>query len=183
MPDDNDGWMSTSADNDEILYSDDWLSIRETPGGYVYMHQEKSNGGAVAVLAYKTNPMKVVGRYEECPPHRDGNALCSLTGMMDKEGEPAVDCAVRELEEEAGIVAGSDELKPLGTVRMGKASDTLMHLFGIDIGDRDIGKSVGDGTRGEANAYCEWISVDDAFYSKDPLLATMVARVLHGIKE
>jgi 8-oxo-dGTP pyrophosphatase MutT (NUDIX family) len=173
----NDGWMSESAEADKTLYKGDWLSVKQTPGGYDYMHQEKSNGGAVAVLAYKLRPARIVGRYEECPPHRDGLALCAITGMMDHDGEDPATTAARELQEEAGIVAGPDELNYLGAVRTSKASDTTMHLFSIDIGEnRDIGKSVGDGTRGEANAYCEWITVEDALKCKDPLVAAMMAR-------
>lgn len=170
------GWMSESADADKTLYKGDWLTVKQTPGGYDYMHQEKSNGGAVAVLPYKLRPARIVGRYEECPPHRDGLALCAITGMMDHPGEDPATTAARELEEEAGIIAGSSELKYLGAVRTSKASDTTMHLFSINIGDRDIGKPAGDGTRGEANAYCKWINVDEALKCKDPLVAAMMAR-------
>lgn len=172
-----DDWMSISARDDKVLYKGPWLSIRQTPDGYEYMHQEKSNGGAVAVLAYRLRPTQIVGRFEECPPHRDGLALCALTGMMDHPGEHPATTAARELQEEAGIMVNPEELKALGTIRPSKASDTLMHLFSVNIGEnRDIGKSIGDGTRGEENAYCKWVTVDEALRCKDPMVATLLAR-------
>ncbi len=177
MPND-DGWMSQSADTDAVLYQDEWLSIRRTPGGYVYTHEEKGNGNGVAVLAYNLAARQVVGRYEECPPHRDGVALCALTGQMDVPGEDPFTAATRELAEESGIVVHPGELLSLGTVQNGKQTDTKMHLFVVDVGDRVLPEHpVGDGTRGEANAYCEWIPVGVAIGSKDPLLITLVARV------
>ena len=175
----NDEWISQSADKDKILFADEWLSLRQTSGGYTYTHEEKGNGAGVAVLAYKISPMRVVGRYEECPPHRDGLALCSLTGQMDQEGESPVEAAVRELEEEAGITVNIDEMNSFGTVKSGKQTDTDMHLFYVYIKkDSNIGPALGDGTRGEANAFCQWITPDQAIQSKDPILATMMARLM-----
>lgn len=173
-----DDWMSKSADEDEVLWRNEWLSLRQTKGGFTYAHEEKGRGGGVAVLAYRGKPMQIVGRFEECPPHRDGMSLCALTGQLDKEGEPPIDAAVRELQEEAGIIVGSHEMTSLGTVKSGKQTDTEIHMFAVDIGDRDIGKALGDGTRGEEGAYCKWIDYGQAVESKDPLLGTMAARVM-----
>jgi hypothetical protein len=53
-----------------------------------------------------------------------------------------------------------------------------MYLYCIDVGHRDIGKAIGDGTAGEVGAYCEWTPVDNAIASKDPVLATLVVRAL-----
>lgn len=169
--------VGVANNGDAILFDNEWLGIRETPDGYIYMHQNKSNGQGVAVLAYRegSDGLEIVGRYERVPCHRDGFALCALTGMMETDETP-VDVAVRELKEESGIDAEASEMESLGTVRNSKASDTTMHLFGIDVGDRDIGEIVGDGTFGEEGAYCRWVTVGDAVGSKDPLLATLVAR-------
>jgi 8-oxo-dGTP pyrophosphatase MutT (NUDIX family) len=160
---------------DEVLFQSDWLAIKTTPGGYEYMSQMKSDEG-VAVLAFRRNPLQFVGRYEEIPPHRDGIALCSLTGMVDA-GEHPTQTAVRELFEEAGIQVGYDEMMGLGSVRPSKASDYVIHIFAVDIGDRDIGRGPGDGTQSEKDAYCQWIDYDEAIESKDPTLATSVARL------
>lgn len=165
-----------NARTSKTLYRNEWLSLQETMDGYVYTHEEKSDGQGVAVLAFRPRPLRVVGRYENCPCHFDGMALTSLTGQLD-QGETPVQTAVRELFEEAGITVGPDEMKSLGTVRPSKASDTVMHLFAVDIGDRDIGRAPGDGTKGEEGAYCKWVGHEEAIMSKSPVLATMVARL------
>lgn len=177
----DDGWMSESADSDKVLYANEWLSLRETPGGYTYAHEEKGRGAGVAVIAYRNYPVMIVGRYEECPPHRDGMALCAITGQMDHAGEVPRSAAIRELKEEAGIQVGFDDMKDLGTVKSGKQTDTDMHLFSVDVRDREIGEAVGDGTRGERDAYCKWITPNAALWSKDPLLAMLVARLCNHL--
>jgi 8-oxo-dGTP pyrophosphatase MutT (NUDIX family) len=164
---------------DRILFDNEWLQIRETPDRYVYCHDAKGGGHGVAVLAYRAvdGEIQVVGRYERCPCHHDGFALTSLTGMMDSSLEDAVATAVRELKEEAGIDATTDEMESLGTVRPSKHDDAVLHLFCVDVGDREIGEAVGDGTAGEVGAYCRWVSFKDAIWSKSASLVTMVARL------
>ena len=177
----NDGWMSESAEADRVLHANDWLSLRETRGGYTYAHEEKGRGAGVAVLAYRTDPLRIVGRFEECPPHRDGMALCAITGQMDHEGKTPRAAAVRELKEESGIEVDYNQMADLGCVRNGKQTDTEMYLFSVDVEYREIGAVVGDGTRGERDAYCEWINEDAALWSKDPLLAMMTARLIRNL--
>ena len=166
-----------ARNGDYIMYDNEWLQLRETPDGYVYAHEAKGNGKGVAVLAYRNRDgvVEVAGRYERCPCHHDDFALTSLTGQLDGDEEP-IDAAVRELKEESGIDATRSEMKPLGTVRPGKQTDTTMWLFAVDAGDRDIGEALGDGTEGERGAYCQWVSLVDAVTSKSPVLACLVAR-------
>lgn len=166
-----------SYEGDAILYDNEWLQLRETSDGYVYAHENKSNGRGVAVLAYRRvgDELQIAGRFERCPCHRDGFALTSLTGQIEGDDEP-ITTAVRELKEEAGIDAVESEMQTLGTVRPGKQTDTIMHLFAIDVGDRDIGEALGDGTAGEQGAYCAWVTLTDAALSKSPVLAALLLR-------
>ena len=166
-----------AKNGDSILYDNEWLQLRETPDGYVYSHEAKSDGRGVAVLAYRRVDVdvQVVGRYERCPCHFDGFALTSLTGQIEGDDDP-VSTAVRELKEEAGIDAIRSEMKPLGTVRPGKQTDTTMWLFAINVGDRDIGEAVGDGTDGEVGAYCRWVTLTDASLSKSAVLGALILR-------
>jgi hypothetical protein len=64
----------------------------------------------------------------------------------------------------------------LGTVRPSKSTDTIVHLFGVDVAGKKQSKPEGDGSDGEKDAYVEWISVEDGIKCKDPLVATMIAR-------
>lgn len=174
------------ADNgDAILFDNEWLQLRRTPDGYVYSHENKSDGQGVAVLAYRRrgDDVQLAGRYEQCPCHRDGFALTSLTGLMDQPGEKPTETAARELKEEAGMTVRADQLKPLGTVRPSKQADTILHLFGVDVtdtpNDRELSRDVeGDGTAGEQGAYCQWVSLTDACLSKSPVFVTLAVRAL-----
>ena len=165
---------------DPVLWEDEWLAIKQVDGWYTYSHSIKSDGKGVAVLAYCKEPsLKVLGRYENTPCHGDGVALASLTGMVDHGGEGELETAVRELEEEAGVVADKENFKDLGTSRPSKSSDTTMYLYAVEVEFKE-GKLTGsgDGTKGEDGAYCKFVSLKDAIESKDPILATMVARLL-----
>lgn len=168
-----------AKNGDYILYENKWLQLRETSDGYVYAYEAKGRGEGVGVLAYRWRGevAQIAGRYERCPCHRDGFALCALTGQAEPNEKP-VETAVRELKEEAGIDAKVGEMQPLGSVRPGKQTDTTLYLFGIDVGSRDIGPALGDGTAGEVGAYCRWVSLIDACLSKDPVLVTMAVRAL-----
>jgi len=164
---------------DPVLWEDEWLQVKMKDDWYTYTHSIKSNGGGVAVLAYSKDPLMILGRYENTPPHGDGIALASLTGMMDKEEEDALTTAVRELEEEGGYKEDKGKFLDLGTVRPSKSSDTIIYMFACEVEHKEGKMSgEGDGTQGEADAYCKFISLQEAIDSKDALLATMVARLL-----
>jgi len=169
-------------DGDKTLWENEWLAVKEHDGWYTYMHQVKSGGKAVAVLGYSEDPLLILGRFEGVPCHNDGINLCSLTGMVDP-GEEFVEAAVREFDEESGSKVSASDLEDLGEVRPSKASDTVIHLYAAKI-DKQDGKLTGDGdgTRGEAGAFCSFIPVTEAINSKDPLLATMVLRLLEKKK-
>ena len=169
---------SRDKSRDKTLFDNEWLQVKTTPDDYIYSHEKKSGGKGVAVLAYRSNLDKIVGRFERVPCHHDGFSLCALTGQVDA-GEDIVETSVRELYEEAGVRVSSDEMIPVGIVRPSKSADTKMYLFVCDIGeDRDIGEITGDGTKGEEGAYCRLVDHKEAISSKDPILATLVVRAM-----
>jgi len=163
----------------ETMWEDQWLAIRQLKGehSYTYSHENKCDGIGVAVLVYKTDPFLIAGRYENCPPHRDGIALCALTGQYDNDSESLEECAAREVLEESGIKCEAQELQSLGTIRPSKSSDTTIHMFALDAKDRELGEATGDGTKGEEGAYCHWVTVDEAATCKDPIMASLIARL------
>ena len=170
--------LNEMDNKDKTLWENEWLSIKQKDGWYTYMHQEKSDGKAIAVLGYSEDPFMVLGRYENTPCHGDGIALSSLTGMVDP-GEDFLDAAVREFGEESGLDANKEDFIELGEVRPSKASDTIIKLYAVKI-DYVEGKTSGegDGTQGEEGAYCKMVSSKEAIDSKDPMLCTAILRLL-----
>ena len=170
-----------AQDEKKPLWTGKHLSVYLLDDWYEVLHD--NSGRFVAVLGYRRvgkDAWEYLGRVEKCPPHQDGFALCALTGGME-EGEEQLAAAIRELEEESGVKATN--LKPLGTIRPSKMSDSTGWLFGVDLSDqpdKDRYEGEGDGTEGEKNAYCKFVSYREVVNSKDPILATMAARLGFG---
>lgn len=180
--------------SEQTLFSHKWAEIKEIKtdkGSYVYHHQNWSNGEGVAILAYRrvlsdltptVKVIQVLGRYEICPAHDLDFELCSITGGMDKEGEPSYETAKRELLEEAGYDVDVNKLVYLGELYPSKQSDTLVHTFAVEITNEVQQEIVGDGTMGEEGAYCQWMPIELAVTeSKDPILHSMIAKLTIGL--
>ena len=175
---------------DELLFENEWLSVYMKDGWYVYAHESRcEQGELVAVLPFVLDRYgsveKLLGRYEECPAHGDGMALCSITGGVDIGSNP-VDAAIQELWEEGGFRAESTDLIDLGTIRPIPSSDATVYLYGIDVTEDEHlwrGDSIGDGTKGEEGAYCDWVNVDEAVACKSSNMIAMVARLALYIEE
>jgi len=166
------------------LCGDEWLSLMKMKCGYTYMHEERCDGKIVAIFVYTKKDGyidKILGRYEETPPHDDGIALASITGGVEK-GQETIDTALMELKEEAGITAEEKDLVYLGDVKPSKAADTVISLYAIDMTGKEdtMEDPKGDGSEGEKEAYVEWIDVLEMINAKDPLLHTMFLRLTNG---
>jgi 8-oxo-dGTP pyrophosphatase MutT (NUDIX family) len=166
---------------DKTLWQGKYISTKLLDNWYEYVHD--GTGKLVVVLCFR-NPEQGVweflGRYEKCPPHKDGIALCALTGGIEEGEQYPLVAAMRELKEESGIIPFNSEVIVLGTLRPSKASDSTAYLFAVDLNDLEkkhkyVGK--GDGTKGEEGSYCAWVSEQEAINSKDPLLISAIARL------
>ncbi len=169
---------------DKVLYNNEWLQLKETSEGYIYSHESRCNGHIVAMLVIDPSRREpILGRYERTPAHYPGAAewkdvpleLASITGGVDKGMTPR-EAAVMETKEEAGYKVTDDDLIDLGTVKPSKSADTIVHLYAVEVKDQSRGDAEGDGSKGEQDAYCDWVSVDSALQSKDPLLSALVTR-------
>lgn len=164
----------------KTLFSNPWLSLKDT-NGYIFSHEQRSGGKAVAILVVDSNkPDRVLLRYETVPCHFDsenGPTIVSITGGRDGNDRP-IDTCLKELEEEAGYKATEDEVQLLGVVRPSKSADTIIHLFVYDAAGKTQGEALGDGSDGEKDAYTKWGSIEDAINCKDPLMSTMIARYM-----
>lgn len=173
---------------DNFLYKDDFLSLKVMDGWYKYAHMSRTqpaadgSGQGVAILVYTRTREgkldKILGRYETCIIHRsEAEGLTSITGGVDA-GKSVEESAVHELQEEAGYEdVHPSQLEPLGTCRPSKQEDSLWHLFAFDAsGLKRREESVGDGTKGEEDAYCNWVEPYLALGCKCPLVPTMFIR-------
>ena len=161
---------------EQILYENHYLSLKKR-GNYIYSHESRANGKLVAILVYDSSrPDAVLGRYEICPAHEDTSPqLCAITGGVEK-GRTPIESAITELREEAGYCADESNLEPLGEVRPSKSADTLTYLYAFDANGKVQHKVTGNGSEYERGAYCKWVSKEQAIWSKDPLMALMIAR-------
>lgn len=168
----------------KLLFENEWLSVYEHDGWYIAAHESRcEKGELVAILPFVLDKYgaveKVLGRYEECPAHGDGMALCAITGGVDHGSNP-VDAVIKELWEEGGFRADAGDLVDLGTIRPIASSDATVYLYGIDVTEDEHLRredSIGDGTKGEEGAYCDWVELEEAIACKSSNMIAMVARL------
>lgn len=170
----------------KTLFENDWLSVIELDGWYVASEESRTKDNTlVAVLGFRHrmsdghwNELEFVGRYEWCPAHNQHGRLelSTLTGGVESADEEQD--AVRELAEEAGVEKRTDELIDLGTVFPIKSSTACLRLFAVYVTE-ELTRTKGDGTRGEQDAFCEWVSERTMLSCKDPYMHTMIMRLKH----
>ena len=167
----------------KVLHDNQWLSLCEMKDpehdvdGYVFSHETRCGGHIVSILPYRLEGgrREVLLREEVTPCWSvDKKILSSITGGVDL-GDGPTETAVRELREEAGYEITSQELRPLGTTFGVKSSDTVYHLFAVDLTWKKRKPASGDGSALEAKASCIWTrNVSDAV---DPLVAAAFIRL------
>lgn len=167
---------------DKLLFSNEWVSVFERDGWYTYTHSNRT--GLVCVVPYRNDKeYPILGRYEICPPHNDGNSLTSITGSIEK-GEVPISAALRELKEESGYIQHREYFTYLGMLNLSKQSDEICYLYGVSL-NRLYTKieATQDGTKGEEGSYCKWISYEEAVKCKEPCMQSALLRLqhIHGI--
>lgn len=149
------------------LFTNEWISLNKIVDiengihGYVYSREESCNGEKVAILPFRkepdTNYLYFLIRREVTPCwDPTTHFISTITGGVEK-GDP-FETAVNELWEEAGYDIESTDLNYLGTVFGVKSTDTVYHLFTVDLTSFDqTGEADGDGSELEKKAWCEWV--------------------------
>jgi len=152
---------------------------------YEYLHEHRCDGNIVSILPVSYDEGLLL-RHEYTPCWGDDLCLSSITGGWEKDKhETPIDTVIEELEEEAGIVLHDERrIMTLGTCRGTKSSDTLYHLFLVDLThDYPAPKPFSqvtpttDGGYLEGQAHCEWVR-GDSWIEKavDPMLFVMYTR-------
>ena len=161
---------------DKILYSNKWLQIVERDGWYVFSKETTSKGVVYILVIDNSKDKPILGRFEICPAHGDETQiLTSITGGVNIKRNP-IDVAVEEIYEEAGFKVKKEQLLDLGKVNLTKSTDTIGHLYAVDVENMKRYNAPGDGSFGEIGSYCDWVSVKEAMSCKCPIFSTLLLR-------
>lgn len=161
---------------DVILCKTEYLSLIKRDGWY-YFAQVPGSVGGVCVLLYRLNDkLPILGRYEICPAHGDGIALTTIAGGIEKSDTP-LEAAVNEAYEEGGYKIKPDAFVDLGKCQLSTNQDTVIYLFAADVTNLSRYDAPGDGTKGEIDSYCNWISIEEAIFSKSAFMSALIARL------
>lgn len=125
---------------DKILHAGKFVELRVKEGPdykYEYLHESRCDGQIVSFLPHHSVRGYLL-RHETTPcwgENERGYHINSFTGGWERDKHDApIDAVIDELREEAGIILPSEDLiRTLGTCRGSKSSDTLYHLFSIDL--------------------------------------------------
>lgn len=183
---------------DTVLHKGKFVQLKQREGdGYKYefVHESRCDGNIVAILPVSYDRGMLV-RHEFTPCWGDGLNISSITGGWEKDKhETPIDTVIEELREEAGIVLKDEGcIFSLGTCRGTKSSDTLYHLFVVDLTeewDWDVVEIETDGSVLEGKAHNEWMptpfsetntDTDSPWLAggQDPMLYVMYTRWLIG---
>lgn len=175
------------------LGSNEWLELcsaeprTEDEHPYYYVHEARCHGNIVAVLPYKraaghegkTNILYGMRR-EVTPAWGERHNHSALTGGCEDDETPR-ETAARELAEEAGYEVDSEYITFLGRCRGTKSSDTIYHLYAVDVTDvkYDASLASGDGTKHDSEGYTTFVNQSTCFRCcVDPVFFTMMAALL-----
>ncbi|HEU5227558.1 MAG TPA: hypothetical protein VFU49_07065 [Ktedonobacteraceae bacterium] len=141
---------------------------------YIFTHTGNS---VVYLLPYRCpkRDTYLLGRFEACPAHSQQIELYAITGQCEPETDP-LHIALKELYEEAGVLANTSQLVSLGSGYLTKQADTIAHFFMIDITDLPRSNAPTDGSRFEHGGYCGWISRAQVLTARCVGLQALLAR-------
>jgi 8-oxo-dGTP pyrophosphatase MutT (NUDIX family)/5'(3')-deoxyribonucleotidase len=171
---------SADLKNDKTLYTTEWIILKETDGGYIYTITKPG----VAIL-----PIRQIGDHLEVLVRQQvsglfGETTTIVTGRSD-EGEDPLQTAIRELQEETGIIVSDPtSFVQVGDLYYGKNNpipDTLFFVF-IENAKTSYEKPETDGTIFEEFSQNYWISEYELesllLVSEDPTLYSVLCKFL-----
>lgn len=171
------------------LYSNKWISLRTVEDKekgvppYVYKHVTPSDGHTIVVLPWKITDdgsTEFLTIYEVRPcwsiNEKDLSMrhLQSITGAIDNGEKPEI-AALRELVEETGYRATRKNITSLGTTFCSKASDTIYHMFAVDLTNVEQGEKETT-EQAEQDSVTMWLESGQLGVINDPLVAQMYMR-------
>jgi 8-oxo-dGTP pyrophosphatase MutT (NUDIX family) len=178
------------------LYSNKWISLRSVEDEkkrippYIYKHVTPSDGHTVAILPWRMNIGKeileflIINEVRPCWSIQDDDLekkhYQSITGAIDI-GERPVIAAMRELVEETGFKVEKNKMVSLGNSFVSKASDTIYHLFCVNLNEISPGKKETT-EMAEQSAETFWFEENQLHNIADPLVAQMYLKFKNNFK-
>lgn len=163
-----------------VLYSDDYIKLLSYEGWSIISERD-----LVIVLPYLIESNELILRYEYIPTYKyvEGQEyhITMLSGGIE-DNETPLDAAIRELEEESGIVLKDEsKLQELNPLFVSKGNCNKYHMFFLPINERDYYqiKPVGDGSKAEAKSSCVKINYKniDSVVCSDLITEYMLLKV------
>ena len=146
---------------ERILFSSQWIAVKETAKGYQYLERKGRDSVAVFLLqkcdANGEGYEVLIRRQPLCldNPGIDEELKlypCPITGGVDS-GETPAEAAVREVREEAGFSVG---VSPLGRYIVGTQTNEICYLYYADVTGQEAGLAEQDGSYFESVSRNEW---------------------------
>ena len=183
-------------DNSISLQATNWVELRKLTvpdkhiNGYDFLHEKRCDGNIVAFLPFKKKVINSMDteiefllRVEAVPCWElDTPIKCSFTGGCDATITPR-QTFIKELEEEAGYCIDLDEenrIIELGTSYSTKSSDSIYHLYAVNVTDfpEDKIKALFIESELEKASTNVWIKPEELADIKDPFVNQIVFRIL-----
>lgn len=143
----------------ELLIDAPIISVRRDtvtmPGGGTAIREVVEHFGAVAVVAFDGEKIALVHQFRQSA----GRRLYELpAGLLDFANEDPLDCAARELQEEAGLEAGSWGLLVDLITSPGFCDEAVRVYLATDL--RAVDRP--DPEEEEADMTLQWVALDEA---------------------
>ena len=166
----------------EDVFKNEWVTVKKFSDeklgveAYFFSHDTRSGGKSIAVLPFRkliNGGIEFLLKGDIIPAWGEQIQLCSITGAVEHSSPEAT--TVVELDEEVGYTVAETELISLGTCFGHKASDTINHLYTVDLTEKHAHEAKGDGYEKKLGNESHWVG--KLMDVQDPLVAIMAWRV------
>lgn len=169
------------------LHSNKWISLlcMRNPSKHIYEYiysTETRCKGIVAFIPFRLNGdiIEVLIRYEATPCwDGDRQVGSSFTGGIDHNSTP-VETAIKEIKEETGYSVDKTELISLGQTFGIKSSDTIYHLYAVDLSHKDSPTELTVETELEQFSFNKWSQLSQTVNCiPDAIYGMLAFRLIH----